>query len=50
MELKGNRLTYKRKLQLLDGTYDKAVYQDVVDFYQSVVDADEYNVVLVKNN
>jgi hypothetical protein len=50
MQLKGDELIYKRKFQLIGGTYNKDVYQDVVDFYQSVVDADEYNVVLVKNN
>jgi len=49
MELKGNQLTYKRKLQLLDGTYSKDTYQDLVDFFQDVVDADEYTVSLVKN-
>ncbi|MDP9081797.1 MAG: DUF3857 domain-containing protein [Bacteroidota bacterium] len=49
MELKGDQLIYKRKLQLFDGTYDKDTYQDLVDFYQSVVDTDEYNVVLAKN-
>ena len=49
MVLKGDKLIYKRKFQLIGGTYDKGVYQDVVDFYQSVVDADSYNVVLVKN-
>lgn len=50
MVLKGDKLIYKRKFQLIGGTYDKEVYQDVVDFYQSVVDADSYNVVLVKVN
>lgn len=49
MELKGDKLTYKRKFQLIGGTYDKSVYPDVVDFFQSVVDADEYNVVLIKD-
>ncbi|MGN6397385.1 MAG: DUF3857 domain-containing protein [Mucilaginibacter sp.] len=49
MELKGDKLTYKRKFQLIGGTYDKSLYQDVVDFFQAVADADEYNVVLVKN-
>jgi len=48
MELKGDKLTYKRKFQLIGGTYDKSVYPDMVDFFQSVVDADEYNVVLIK--
>jgi hypothetical protein len=50
MELKGNQLIYKRKLQLIDGTYSKDTYQDLVDFYQEVVDADSYTVVLIKNN
>jgi hypothetical protein len=50
MQLKGNQLIYKRKFQVIDGTYSKDAYQDLVDFYQAVVDADEYNVVLVKNN
>jgi hypothetical protein len=50
MELKGDKLIYKRKFQLVEGTYDKDVYQDVLDFFQAVVDADEYNVVLIKTN
>lgn len=50
MDLQGNKLTYKRKLQLKDGTYSKDTYQDLVDFYQAVVDADSYDVVLAKNN
>jgi hypothetical protein len=49
MELKGDKLIYKRKVQLIGGEYNKDVYPDVVDFFQAVVDADEYNVVLVKN-
>jgi hypothetical protein len=50
MELNGNQLTYTRKLEIIDGTYNKDTYQDLVDFYQEVMEADEYNVVLVKNN
>jgi len=50
MELKGDKLIYKRKFQLIGGTYNKDIYPDVVDFFQAVVDADEYNVVLVKNS
>jgi hypothetical protein len=50
MVLKGDKLIYKRKFQLIGGAYDKDVYQDVVDFYQSGVDADSYNVVLAKIN
>lgn len=49
MELKGNQLTYRRKFQLFDGTYSKETYQDLVDFFQDVVDADEYTVSLVKS-
>jgi hypothetical protein len=49
MTLNGNQLTYKRKLKVIDGTYPKDSYQDVVDFFQSVVDADDYNAALAKN-
>jgi len=49
MQLSGNQLTYKRKFQLIDGTYSKDTYQDLIDFYQDVVDADSYTVSLVKN-
>jgi hypothetical protein len=49
MALNGNQLVYKRKLQLIDGTYSSDTYQDLVDFYQDVVDADDYTVSLIKN-
>jgi hypothetical protein len=49
MTVKGDQIVYTRKFQIKDGTYDKDVYQDMVDFYQSVVDADNYNVTLAKN-
>jgi len=48
MQINGNHITYKRKLQLIDGTYDKDIYQDLVDFYQDVAEADGYTVTLVK--
>jgi hypothetical protein len=48
MTLNGNQLTYKRKLQFIDGTYSKDTYQDLVSFYQDVVDADDYTVSLKK--
>ena len=48
MELNGNQLIYRRKIQLLAGTYDKALYADLVDFYRNVGDADAYNIALVK--
>jgi transglutaminase-like putative cysteine protease len=48
MEIKGNRIIYKRKLVVIDGTYPKDIYEDLVNFYQSVADADDYTVSLVK--
>lgn len=48
--IKDGKLVYKRKLQLIDGTYPKDTYDDLVDFFQSVLDADGHAVTLVKNN
>lgn len=48
--INGNQITYKRKLELIDGTYAKEKYNEVIDFYQSVEDADNYKAVLVKAN
>lgn len=45
-----HQLVYKRSLQLIDGTYNKDSYQDLVSFYQAVADADHYNVALTKVN
>jgi transglutaminase-like putative cysteine protease len=44
-----NQLVYTRKLQMIDGTYDKQQYSDLVDFYQAVVDADNYSITMIKN-
>ncbi|WP_374948138.1 DUF3857 domain-containing protein [Mucilaginibacter sp.] len=49
MAINGNKLIFKRILQVTEGTYEKGTYRDLVDFYQTVVDADNYNVTLVKN-
>ena len=49
MELKGDQLVFKRNIQVFDGTFDKELYADFVEFYQAVADADNYNVTLVKN-
>ncbi|MFC0515967.1 DUF3857 domain-containing protein [Mucilaginibacter angelicae] len=46
----GDKLIYSRKLQIIDGTYSKDTYQDLVDFYQSIADADNDNVTLIKGN
>jgi transglutaminase-like putative cysteine protease len=45
-----NQVVYKRKLEIIDGLYAKSSYQDLVDFYQHVADADNYKVALVKAN
>lgn len=50
IEFKGDKLVYKRKFELLDGTYNKDTYQDLVDFYDAVADADAYSAELVKGN
>lgn len=50
VNVKGDKLVYSRKMQLFDGTYDKSTYQDFVDFYQKAVDADNYNITLVKGD
>ena len=46
--VKDGKLIYKRKLQVLDGTYSKDTYPDLVDFFQQVVDADDHSVTLIK--
>ena len=48
MELIGNDLKYTRRLQLFDGTYSKDTYSDLVDFFSTITDADDYTVSLVK--
>jgi Domain of Unknown Function with PDB structure (DUF3857) len=47
--VKGNQLIYTRKMQLIDGIYNKEVYNDFVDFYQTVIDADNYSITVIKN-
>lgn len=44
-----NQVVYKRKLEIKDGTYAKTVYDELVNFYQRVADADNYKVALIKN-
>ncbi|WP_419699105.1 DUF3857 domain-containing protein [Mucilaginibacter sp. NFX135] len=46
----GNELKYKRRVQLLDGTYSKDIYQDLIDFFQAIVESDDNNVTLTKGN
>ncbi|OCX53643.1 hypothetical protein BEL04_04940 [Mucilaginibacter sp. PPCGB 2223] len=48
MSIVGNKLIYKRSLQINDGTYDKDMYADLVDFYQTVYDGDNYTLTMEK--
>ncbi|MEO6148527.1 MAG: DUF3857 domain-containing protein [Mucilaginibacter sp.] len=48
--LKDNRLIYKRSIQLIEGIYSKDTYPQLVEFYQDVLDADQYSVILSKGN
>lgn len=48
MTIKGNELIYERKFQLKDGTFNKFVYEDLLDFYDKVRAADNQTVSLVK--
>jgi len=47
-KIDGNKLIYKRRLQFNDGTYDKDMYADLVDFYQSVYSADNCTLTMEK--
>lgn len=46
----GDKIVYSRKLQIIDGTYSKDTYQDLVDFYQKVADWDNDNISIVKGS
>jgi len=48
MDIVGNKLIYKRLIQINDGIYDKDQYTDLVDFYQAVYDADNYSLTMEK--
>ncbi|TSD67103.1 DUF3857 domain-containing protein [Inquilinus sp. KBS0705] len=48
MILNGSKLIFKRHIQVIDGTYNKDLYHDFVDFYDKVKDADNYTVTLIK--
>ncbi|CAM3658989.1 DUF3857 domain-containing protein [Mucilaginibacter galii] len=45
-----NQIIYKRKLEVIDGTYPADSYAELVNFYQQVADADDYKIALVKAN
>jgi len=42
------QLIYNRKLQIIDGTYSKDLYQDLVDFYEKIDETDRLAFVLTK--
>jgi hypothetical protein len=44
----GNKLVYHRIFKLIDGTYSKDTYSDLVDFFQDAYDSDGQNLILVK--
>jgi len=50
VKLNGRQLTFSRHLEMINGTYSKDTYQDLVDFYQSIADTDVYTMTLVKGN
>jgi hypothetical protein len=45
-----NQIVYKRKLEIIDGTYPIDNYADLVAFYQQVADADDYKIAIIKAN
>ena len=49
LSVKDGQLVYNRRLQIIDGTYNKDLYQDLVDFYKEVEEADHYTVSMEKN-
>lgn len=46
--LNGKILTYKRTMLLHEGTYSSELYQELVDFFQSIADADKIEAVFTK--
>ncbi|MBW4889301.1 DUF3857 domain-containing protein [Mucilaginibacter sp. HMF5004] len=49
MRVENNKLIYKRSLQIINGTFSKDTYTELVDFYQDIYDADNYVVTIEKN-
>jgi transglutaminase-like putative cysteine protease len=47
-QIMGNKLIYKRSLQINDGTFDKDTYADLMEFYQTIYEADRYTLTLEK--
>ncbi|GAB3926346.1 hypothetical protein GCM10028827_17180 [Mucilaginibacter myungsuensis] len=49
-KLDGDKLTYKRRLQINDGTYPKESYDELIEFMQAIADTDSETMVLAKAN
>ncbi|TFF39764.1 DUF3857 domain-containing protein [Mucilaginibacter psychrotolerans] len=47
--IKAGELVFTRRIQLKEGTYSKDLYVELVEFYQKVADADNFNISLVKS-
>jgi len=45
---KDGKLVYNRKLQIIDGTYKKELYDDLVNFYEKVNETDRLGISLTK--
>lgn len=50
MTMSDGKLSYKRHLQINDGTYSKDTYKELVNFFQLVYNADYYPMAYVKDN
>lgn len=48
ISLVGNKLTLKRRLQVNDGTFNKDDYENVINFYEAVARADNYQMAFTK--
>ena len=48
VDIKDRNVVYTRKIKLIEGRYSPESYQELVNFYQKVADADEYKISLVK--
>jgi len=47
--IKGGKLIYNRELEVIDGTYSKDLYDDLIGFYEKVEETDHYIVTLTKD-
>lgn len=50
LDIKDNQCVYKRKIELKDGTYAVGDYEKFVRFYQTIIEADDTRLMLIKKN